>query len=76
MVDEAFIEFFEFEHYSQKQIYEIAQEPNSLRQRIDKSIPGLDVLQNEREIIKRSFFWKIPQALEPYNNKFQVKENY
>lgn len=58
VVDEAFIEFFEFEHYSQKQIYEIAQEPNSLRQRIDKSIPGLGVLQNEREIIKRSFLEK------------------
>jgi ABC-type Mn2+/Zn2+ transport system ATPase subunit/Fe-S cluster assembly ATPase SufC len=56
--DEGYIDFFEFEHYSQKQIYEIAQEPNSLRERIDRSIPGLDVLKSEKEIIKRTFFEK------------------
>lgn len=58
VVDEAYIDFFEFEHYSQKQIYEIAQEPNSLRERIDRSIPGLENLKNEREIIRRSFLEK------------------
>jgi PHP family Zn ribbon phosphoesterase len=55
---ESFIDFFQFEQYSQKQIYEIAQEPNSLRERIDNSIEGMDVLKNEREIIKKSFLEK------------------
>lgn len=55
---ESFIDFFQFEQYSQKQIYEIAQEPNSLRERIDNSIEGMDILKNEREVIKKSFFEK------------------
>ena len=55
---ESFIDFFHFEQYSQKQIYEIAQEPNSLRERIDNSIEGMDILKNEREIIIKSFFEK------------------
>lgn len=55
---ESFIDFFQFEQYSQKQIYEIAQEPNSLRERIDNSIDGMSELKNEREIIKKSFLEK------------------
>lgn len=56
--DEGFIEFIEFEHYSQKQIYEIAQVPNSLRTRIDNSIAGMSKLKNQREIFKRDFLDK------------------
>jgi dephospho-CoA kinase len=55
---ESFIDFFQYEQYSQKQIYEIAQEPNSLRERIDKSISGMDSLVNEREVIKKEFLEK------------------
>lgn len=55
---ESFIDFFQFEQYSQKQIYEIAQEPNSLRERIDNSIDGMGELKNDREITKKSFFEK------------------
>ena len=55
---EGFIDFFQYEQYSQKQIYEIAQEPNSLRERIDKSIPTMEALKNEREIIRREFLQK------------------
>ncbi len=55
---EGFIDFLQFEQYSQKQIYEIAQEPNSLRERIDNSVEGMDVLKNEREIVKKSFLEK------------------
>jgi ABC-type cobalamin/Fe3+-siderophores transport system ATPase subunit len=55
---ESFIDFFKYEQYSQKQIYEIAQEPNSLRERIDKSISGMESLVNEREIIKKEFLEK------------------
>lgn len=53
-----YIDFFLYEQYSQKQIYEIAQEPNSLRERIDNAIFGLDILKNDREIVKKSFFEK------------------
>jgi ABC-type Mn2+/Zn2+ transport system ATPase subunit len=55
---EGYIDFFQYEQYSQKQIYEIAQEPNSLRERIDKSITGLDAIKNEREVIKKTFLEK------------------
>ncbi len=55
---ESFIDFFNFEQYSQKQIYEIAQEPNSLRERIDNSILVMGKLKNDREIIKKTFLEK------------------
>jgi len=50
-----YIDFFAFEHYSQKQIYEIAQSPNSLKDRIDKSIPNLEYIKNEREVARKSY---------------------
>lgn len=56
--DEGYIDFFEYEHYSQKQIYEIAQEPNALIERIDKAIDGLDLLKNRRAQTKKEFFQK------------------
>ena len=56
--DEGYIDFLEFEQYSQKQIYEIAQEPNSLRERIDSSISGVSILVQEKESIRRSFLEK------------------
>ena len=58
VVDEGYIDFFLLEHYSQKQIYEIAQEPNSLRERIDSSIPELELLKSVRELTKREFLEK------------------
>lgn len=58
ILEESFIDFFEFEHYSQKQIYEIAQEPNSLRERIDDVIEGLDDITREKEVVKRLFLEK------------------
>lgn len=36
--DEAYIDFFQFEEYSQKQIFSIARQNNSLRNRIDSAI--------------------------------------
>lgn len=36
--DEAYIDFFQFEEYSQKQIFSIAKQNNSLRNRIDSAI--------------------------------------
>ncbi|MES1181622.1 MAG: TrlF family AAA-like ATPase, partial [Flavobacterium sp.] len=58
ITDEGFIDFFEYEHYSQKQIYEIAQEPNALRERIDNAIVGIDELKSLREQIKTQFLEK------------------
>lgn len=58
ITDEGYIDFFEFEHYSQKQIYEIAQEPNALRERIDKAIEGLERIKADREHTKNLFLEK------------------
>lgn len=54
----SYSDFFEFEHYSQKQIYEIAQEPNALRERIDSAIVDLEKLKSDREIIRNQFLEK------------------
>lgn len=49
--DKDLLEIFEFEQYSQKQIYEIAKNPNALRERIDNAIPVLqDVLERKSKI--------------------------
>lgn len=53
--DDGFIEFFEFEHYSQKQIYEIAKKPNSLRERIDNAIDEIHSLKKERDTLKNEY---------------------
>lgn len=58
ITDEGYIDFLEFEQYSQKQIYEIAQEPNALRERIDKEIEDVDKIKSEREHIKNKFIEK------------------
>lgn len=58
MNDEGYLDFFEYEHYSQKQIYEIAQEPNALRERIDNAIEGIEELKNAREQIRTQFLEK------------------
>lgn len=55
---EGYLSFFEFEQYSQKQIYEVAQEPNSLKDRIDKSIPEISNIKSNMEVIKKLFFEK------------------
>jgi ABC-type lipoprotein export system ATPase subunit len=49
--DKDLLEIFEFEQYSQKQIYEIAKNPNALRERIDNAISVLqDVLERKGKI--------------------------
>ncbi len=55
ITDDGFVEFFEFEHYSQKQIYEIAKKPNSLRERIDNAIDEIDSLKKERDTLKNEY---------------------
>lgn len=56
--DISYSDFFEFEHYSQKQIYEIAQEPNALRERIDSAIDSIEKLKSDREIVRNLFLEK------------------
>ena len=56
--DVGYINFLEFEQYSQKQIYEIAQEPNALRERIDNAIEDITRIESEKEHIKNKFFEK------------------
>lgn len=54
-MDEGLIDYFLFEQYSQKQIYEIAQVPNSLRDRIDKSSGDLLDLLEKKELVRKQF---------------------
>ncbi|WP_445749221.1 TrlF family AAA-like ATPase [Polaribacter sp.] len=53
--DKDILEIFEFELYSQKQIYEIAKNPNALRERIDNAIPSMQVYFDKRNRIKNEF---------------------
>jgi len=55
VTSEGFIDFFEFEQYSQKQIYDIAQKPHYLRERIDAAVDGMDSLVNEKETLARQY---------------------
>lgn len=50
-----FINLFSFDIYSQKQIYEIAQAPNVLRERIDSAIGNVNPLKNEIESLKEEY---------------------
>ncbi|GGD73369.1 hypothetical protein GCM10011514_41780 [Emticicia aquatilis] len=45
----------EFDIFSQKQIYEIATTPNSLRTRIDKSEPAILEIERELEVIQQTY---------------------
>jgi PHP family Zn ribbon phosphoesterase len=45
----------EFDIFSQKQIYEIATSPNSLRTRIDKSDPAISQIENELKLKSNSY---------------------
>lgn len=49
VTDEGFIDFFQFEQYSQKQIFSIAQKPNSLRNRIDGAVPVIWSINNDKK---------------------------
>lgn len=53
--DKDILEIFEFEQYSQKQIYEIAKNPNALRERIDNAIPSMQVYFDKKNRIKNEF---------------------
>lgn len=53
--DEEFLNFLEFEQYSQKQIFEISKDPNALLDRIDINVEEISQLKNKREVAKENF---------------------
>lgn len=53
--DDSILKIFEFEQYSQKQIYEIAKNPNALRERIDSAIPEIKNLFDKKNRITNEF---------------------
>lgn len=59
ITDEFFIDFFDFEQYSQKQIFALAQKPNELRNRIDAAIHKITEIQDDRRQIESDFNQKI-----------------
>ncbi len=52
---EGFIDFFEIEQYSQKQIYDIAKKPHYLRERIDSAIEDMESLLQEKETLRQQY---------------------
>lgn len=56
-----FIYFFDCEHYSQKQIYEIAQKPNSLCEKIDSATENMDSLKYEKDVLFNQYLEKSSQ---------------
>jgi energy-coupling factor transporter ATP-binding protein EcfA2 len=53
--DEEFLNFLEFEQYSQKQIFEISKDPNALLDRIDLNVAEISQLKDKREVTKENF---------------------
>lgn len=53
--DEEFLEFLEFEQYSQKQIFEISKDPNALLDRIDLNVEVISQLKDKRKVAKENF---------------------
>ena len=53
--DEEFLNFLEFEQYSQKQIFEISKDPNALLDRIDLNVEEISLLKDKREVAKENF---------------------
>lgn len=52
---EGFIDLFRLDIFSQKQVYELANEPNALRNKLDSDIDGVREIKEELEDIKADF---------------------
>jgi len=68
---DAFLDLFNFEIFSQKQIFEIAQSPNSLREQIDRSVPVIKKLNEIKRKLKIEYSEK---AVSVRKIEQQVKE--
>lgn len=53
-----YLQLFEVEQYLQKEIYEIAKQPNALRNRIDSEVKKIRELKSEKESVYRSYLSK------------------
>jgi len=53
--DKEFLNFLEFEQYSQKQIFEISKNPNALLDRIDINVEEINELKDKREVTKENY---------------------
>lgn len=67
------LKFFKTEHYSQKHIFEIAQEPNSLRDRIDRAINGLEEKKHELHLLESKFLTQSSNIRDVYSHINQKK---
>lgn len=53
--DKEFLNFLEFEQYSQKQIFEISKKPNALLERIDINVDEINELKDKRVVTKENY---------------------
>lgn len=53
--DDEFLNFLEFEQYSQKQIFEISKNPNALLERIDINVEEINELKDKRKVTKENY---------------------
>lgn len=53
--EEEFLNFLEFEQYSQKQIFEISKDHNALLDRIDLNVEEIGQLKDKRKVTKENF---------------------
>lgn len=67
------LSFFKTEHYSQKHIFEIAKEPNSLRERIDNAIENMNDKKTELEQLKSQFSSKSAEIRKFYSEIYHKK---
>lgn len=68
------LSFLSTEHYSQKQIFEIAQEPNSLRERIDSAIENMGDKKDELERLKSLFLRQSAEIREVYSKIYNKEK--
>jgi len=68
LVEEEFLSLFQLDIYSQKQIYEVAQFPNALRERVDSAIPAVSYLSGQIDEKTASYLTTCAQIRE-YNAK-------
>lgn len=59
---EGLIDLFEFDIFSQKQIYDIGSKTNSLRERIDSEVPEVAELKRKLEEIRKSYYQKCAEV--------------
>ena len=70
-----FLNLFNFDIYSQKQIYEIAQAPNVLREQIDSAISDISYCKKEVESIKEEYI-SIAADIRSITGQLKTRKTY